>query len=345
MLTVLSVAYPLAPVDPGAIGGAEQILSAIDTEIVARGHRSIVVACEGSQVSGELLAFPLPAEPYDDAARTCAQATVRNLLAANAARADVVHMHGIDFDAYLPPPRPPTLATLHLPPSWYATAALNPPRPDVWLNCVSRSQHSAMAGVAHTPNLLPPIENGVDVARFAGARHATRGYALMLGRICPEKGQHLALAAAHRVGIPLLIGGIAYPYPSHRAYFDEQVTPLLDGKRRCLGALGFDRKRRLLASARCVLIPSLAPETSSLVAMEAMACGTPVIAFTAGALPELVEHGCTGFLVRDVAEMADAIGAVGGIDRESCRETARSRFALARMVDAYIGVYEKLASR
>ena len=102
---------------------------------------------------------------------------------------------------------------------------------------------------------------------------------------------------------------------------------------RHLGPVGFARKRRLLSAARCLLVPSMAPETSSLVAMEALACGTPVIAYRAGALAEIVEHGRTGFLVESTEAMADAIGRAGTIDPETCRRAARARFPLARTVE------------
>ena len=343
VLTVLSVAYPLAPVGPDAVGGAEQVLAAIDRALTAAGHRSIVVACEGSQVMGELAAIPATPPPFDPAAHAQAQSAVRRAMAPWLGRADVVHLHGLDFDGYLPPPGPPALATLHLPPSWYAPAALSPARPRTWLHCVSASQHRALQALPHTPHLLPPIGNGVDVAALSAVRHGRRGYAVILGRICPEKGQHIALAAACRAGVGLLIGGVAFPYPAHQAYFAEQVAPLLDASRRHLGALGFARKRRLLAGARCLLAPSTAPETSSLVAMEAMSAGTPVIAFPSGALAELVEHGRTGYLVHTVAEMADAIGAAGSIGAETCRAVARERFTADRMTVQYMQAYRQLA--
>ena len=341
MLTILSVAYPLAPVGVDSVGGAEQVLATLDRALVAAGHRSLVVACEGSSVAGTLLPIPRTNGRLDDDARAAAQSAVRQRILST--DADVIHLHGIDFDAYLPPPGPPVLATLHLPPAWYGHGALNPGRPGTWLNCVSAAQHGALQDCPNSATLMPPIENGVDVASLSAVRHGRRRYAITLGRICPEKGQHTALQAAHRAGCGLLIGGQVFAYPAHQEYFATEVTPLLDARRRFLGPLGFGRKRRLLAGAHCLLIASTAPETSSLVTMEALACDTPVIAFPSGALPHLIDHGRTGFLVNNAAEMADAIAAAGQIDPETCRRTARERFHQDRMIADYVSVYERLA--
>jgi glycosyltransferase involved in cell wall biosynthesis len=342
-LTILSVAYPLAPVSPDAAGGAEQVLSMLDRAIVAAGHRSVVVAQEGSRVAGTLAPVPAHVGELDEAVKGRAQADTRAAIGSVLARlpVDLVHLHGIDFHAYLPPPGPPVLATLHLPPSWYPAEALRPARPDTWLHCVSDLQHAACT---EGPRLLPAIPNGIDVVALQ-ARHAKRSFAMFLGRICPEKGVHIALDAAKQAGMPLLVAGELFPYEAHRRYFDEEVRPRLDSERRFLGPVGFVRKRRLLTAARCLLVPSLAPETSSLVAREAAACGTPVIAFPNGALSDAVEHGRTGILVRDVAEMADAIRRAADIDPETCRDTARRRFSKDTMIAAYLDLYARLAAR
>ena len=341
MRTVLSVAYPFAPVGPDAIGGAEQVLSMVDHALVAAGHRSIVVACAGSQVAGELIAVPpLPAHDLDETARAASYAAVRAAIATALPKVDLVHLHGIDFPAYLPDSGPPALVTLHLPPDWYPAQALRASRAKLWFNCVSHAQQRACpAGVS----LVGPVLNGVPVEALGAARHACRGYALMLGRICPEKGQHLALDAVHDADIPLLLGGAAFPYAEHRAYLRDEVEPRLDSRRRWIGPVSFTRKRRLLAAARCLLIPSLAAETSSLVAMEAMACGTPVIATPNGALPEIVADGRTGFLAADARAMADAIRAIGTIDRALCRQEAQERFSARRMTDTYLALHAALA--
>lgn len=343
-LTVLSVAYPFAPVSPDAVGGAEQVLSQLDAALVAAGHRSVVVASEASRVRGELVATPATDAPIDDAQRQLAWGAHRRRIAQvlQRERVDVVHLHGVDFHAYLPPPgRVPLLATLHLPPAWYPAEVFAGYRSDLHLHCVSRSQQAACPPGAQ---LLPPIDNGVPVHALQ-SRVRKRPYALALGRICPEKNQHAALDAGRLAGLPVLLAGQVFPYEAHERYFREQVVPRLDDQRRFIGPLDFARKRRLLAGARCVLLPTVAPETSSLVAMEAIACGTPVVAFARGAIPEIVEDGVTGFLVHDARQMAEAIDACAGLDPERCRAIARDRFALERMTRRYLDAYRQLAAR
>jgi glycosyltransferase involved in cell wall biosynthesis len=250
-------------------------------------------------------------------------------------------MHGIDCHAYLPPAGPPVLVTLHLPVDWYPEHVFDLDRPGTFLHCVSASQRARCPPGAR---LLPEVQNGVPVEALT-ARHAKRDFAFALGRICPEKGFHIALDAARRARIPLLIAGEVFRYDAHETYFEREIVPRLDGSRRFVGPVGFARKRRLLTAARCLLTPSLAPETSSLVAMEALACGTPVIAFPSGALPEIVEHGRTGFLVRDEQELAEAIGAAGTLDPETCRMAARERFSIGRTIERYLELYRQLAGR
>jgi glycosyltransferase involved in cell wall biosynthesis len=339
-LTVLNVAYPLAPVSPDAVGGAEQILAALDKALVEAGHRSLVIACEGSRVAGQLLATSAETGVLDDAAKARAQDRHRDAIA-RALRLfpiDVVHLHGIDFPAYVPE-GVPVLVSLHLPLDWYPPGTLCPARDDLWLAPVSAAQAATAPAGAR---LRPPIPNGVDLGLFA-APHARRRFALLLSRVAPEKGVHLALDAAHRAGLPLLIGGQVYAYREHVDCFEREVALRLDAERRFLGPLDLVRKRRFLGAARCLIIPSLAAETSSLVAMEALAAGTPVVAFPNGALPAVVDDGRTGFLVHDVNEMAEAMRRVGQLDREACRRAARERFSSEQMVAGYFDAYRQLA--
>ena len=342
-LTILSVAYPLAPVRPDTAGGAEQVLAQLDRALVEAGHRSLVVACEGSTPAGTLVATPAETSGLDGIQER-AWTRHREAIAAALERwpVDLVHLHGQDFNAYLPLPGVAALVTLHVPASWYAPGALHPTRPNTWLHGVSWTQHRSLP---QGPWLLPPIENGVPVDAFQAARHAKRGFALMLARICPEKGIHLAIEAAKRADVSLLIAGEVFGYEAHRRYFEEEVRPRLDARRRLIGPVDFARKRRLLTAARCLLIASVEPETSSLVAREALACGTPVVALANGALPEAVDDGVTGFLVHDVSAMAEAIPRCAALDPEACRQTARERFSLPRTIARYFDLYARLAGR
>lgn len=343
MLTVLSVGYPFAPVTPDPVGGAEQILSRLDRALVDAGHRSLVVAPQGSRVAGRLLPVPAVEGEIDEAARRRVHGAVREAIAQAlaACAVDVVHMHGLDFELCLPPPGPPVLVTLHLPLDWYAAGALAPARPETFLHPVSASQ---AAGAPPGARLCAPIENGV---RIPAATARPRSFAVALGRICPEKGQDDALDAAALAGIPLLVAGTAFAYPAHRLFLRDRVLPRLDRRRRLIGPVAGHPKDRLLAQARCVVVASKARETSSLVAMEALAAGAPVVAYRAGALPDIVEHGRTGLLVDigDVEGLARAMREADGIDRALCRHTARERFSLDRMTGAYLSRYAQLARR
>lgn len=342
-LTVMSVAYPLAPVRDDAVGGAEQIVHAIDCGLTRRGHRSIVVACAGSAVAGVLVSTDPPSGPLTPETREQAAAGHQRAVRQAIARwqPDVVHLHGHDFDAYLPPAGVPVLVTLHLPMTLLTARIDRVRRAGTWMHGVSGAQQRT---VPPTPLLLPPIDNGVDVDRLP-QQLARRGFALALGRICPEKGFHLALEAAHRARVPLLLAGIVFPYEAHQRYFEREIVPRLDRDRRFMGPVTTKARRRLLNSARCVLIPSVVEETSSLVAMEALACGTPVIAYANGALPDIVENGVTGFLVRTVEEMAAAIARAATLAPRVCQAQARARFSVERMVDQYIERYRWMVSQ
>ena len=342
MLTVLSVAYPLAPVTPDPAGGAEQVLAQLDRALVAAGHRSIVVAPKGSQVAGELAAIPVAGGEIGDIERLDAQAAVRARVADVLGRekVDLVHLHGLDFADYLPAGGLPVVATLHMPPDWYAPGALTPARQNTWLVPVSAHQASRASPEV---SLLPPIANGVDETVYR-PDDTKRDHLIVIGRVAPEKGFHDAVDAAKRARMPLVAAGKLFPYPTYLRYFAEQVRPRLDGLRRFIGPVAGTAKQRLLARARGVLIPSTAPETSSLVAMEALASGTPVIAYRSGALPEIVEEGVTGFLVDGPAEMAAAITRIGDIDSTACRRAACERFSLRRTTSAYLDLYERLAA-
>lgn len=338
--TILSVAYPLTPVGPDATGGSEQILTMLDRELTATGHRSLVIAVEGSQVKGELIPSPRCSGPLNEEIRRWGQRAHQRLLLETLNRypVDLVHMHSLDFHAYLPASRIPTLATLHLPIDWYPKRVLTSRRENFFLNCVSSSQNKSCP---LSPTFMPFVPNGIDVDsfRWEGAR---KNYVLGLGRICPEKGLHLALDAAIEADVNMILAGEVFPYPDHLSYFEREIAPRLDKKRRYVGPAKARMKRRLLAEASALLVPSLVAETCSLVTMEALASGTPVIAFPAGAIPEIVEDGKTGFLVSDEHQMAQAIRQAPLLSRQDCRQAAEQRCDYPKMIRSYLSMYSQI---
>jgi glycosyltransferase involved in cell wall biosynthesis len=339
-MTILSVAYPLLSVSENSAGGSEQILHLVERELVNAGHQSVVVAAEGSSIRGHLLETPRFSGEITDELRRSAQQSHREMIKTALRRysIDLIHFHGLDFHEYIPDDDVPMLATLHLPLSWYPKELFE--RPPLELNLVSRSQANSHPAAAE----WPVICNGIDVSRY----HRTNGrgeFLLVLARICPEKGIDVALRVAHRLDLPLVAAGPVHPFETHQQYFRECVEPLLDESRRYLGAVGIDMKVHLLSRAKCLLIPSLVAETSSLVAMEAISSGTPVIAFRSGALPEVIDHGVTGLLTVSEGEMVDAVERISEISSVTCRSIAAARFDAARMAREYLALYDRLRAK
>lgn len=343
-LTVLSVAYPFAPVGDAAVGGAERVLTMLDEALVARGVRSLVAAVEGSRSAGKLFAFPQARPEMDGEERRWyrkqLQCVVDRVLATE--RVDVVHLHGLDFEEYTLPADMPVLVSLHVHVPWEKVRAWKQRHPLAHFHCVSRALRAEWPFADENAAV---VENGVELPVFREVQR--REYALVMGRICAEKNAHEALEAGTLAGVPVWVAGQVFPYADHERYFEEQVRPRLMEQgsvdHRFLGALTAAERHEMLARARCLLHPTRAQETSSLVAMEALAAGTPVIAYPSGALPEIVEHGVTGFLVENVQEMAGALKLVDRIRPEVCRAVAERRFSSERMVSGVVELYRKLA--
>jgi glycosyltransferase involved in cell wall biosynthesis len=328
---VLLVAYPLLPVSESSAGGAEQILWTLERELAERGWETEVAACAGSQVTGKLLATgeaPLVEDSFVEREREHTERIVEECVRTRYSmvldHSGHLFRHAARVNAYI-------LATLHLPRSLYEADAFTGLTENVFFNCVSESQKKEFMDV---PQVLGVVRNGIAVERFkTGGRKAN--YLLWLGRICPEKAPHLAVAAAAKAGIPIVLAGHVYPFAWHTKYWENQVKPLIDGKQvRFVELPSFAQKTKLLREARALLVTSQINETTSLVALEAMASGTPVIGFAAGALGEVVPEG-TGFLVANVEEMAEACGSLSTIRTQDCRQWVEREYSAAAMADAY----------
>jgi glycosyltransferase involved in cell wall biosynthesis len=194
--------------------------------------------------------------------------------------------------------------------------------------------------------MLGVVHNGIDLERlpWLSTALASKDYLLWLGRICEEKAPHVALDVSEASGLPLAMAGRVYPFSYHQRYFEREVVRRLgrNSQATFIESPTFWVKLDLLQRARALLITSLIEETSSLVGMEAAACGTPVVAFRRGALPEIVANGRTGFLVDSADEMLQALGRLDEIDARACREHVERNFSAARMADDYERIYRRV---
>jgi glycosyltransferase involved in cell wall biosynthesis len=184
------------------------------------------------------------------------------------------------------------------------------------------------------------IHHGIDLAEFT-VGPGDGGYLLFLGRIHPDKGTHTAIEVARLSGIPLVIAGVVHD----ERYHAEQVLPHVDGVQvSYVGEVGPAERDRLLGSAVALLHLIDFDEPFGLSIVEALAAGTPVVAYPRGSLPELVTDGVTGFLVRDVDSAVAAVGRLGTLDRARCRSEAATRFTRDRMVDEYEQLFLRITS-
>lgn len=183
---------------------------------------------------------------------------------------------------------------------------------------------------------IATVHHGIDLERFT-FRPDHGEYLLFFGRIHPDKGAAECIEVARRTGMRLIMAGII----QDKAYFDTQVRPYLDGERIVyVGSAGPEKRDELLGGAYALLHPIAFNEPFGLSVVESMACGTPVVAFSRGSMPEVIAHGRTGFLTADIDEMIRAVGMVKDLDRHMCRKWVAERFAVERMVSDYIRVYE-----
>jgi glycosyltransferase involved in cell wall biosynthesis len=205
-----------------------------------------------------------------------------------------------------------------------------------------RGHYVSISNADRDPSLsyIATVYHGIDIERFT-FRPVGGDHLVFLGRIHPDKGTREAIEIARRADRRLIIAGII----QDEAYFHSEIEPHIDGSAvEYVGSVGPAERDSLLGGAAALLHPILFNEPFGLSVIEAMACGTPVIAFSRGSMPELVHDGENGFLVNDVNEAVAAVGRLPKIRRQDCRRFVEHGFSAARMVDDYIAVYERVLS-
>ncbi|HFD15606.1 MAG TPA: glycosyltransferase family 4 protein [Rhodospirillales bacterium] len=339
----IAVVSPLIEsVPPTLYGGTERVVSYLTEELVALGHDVTLFASGDSTTRARLVPCCERALRLDP---RVSDYTPHHLLLMQqvheqADAFDILHFH-IDYLHYPLFARRAwrTLTTLHGRQDLWDPRPLYRRFPQMPLVSISDAQREPLrdlplcwAGTVH--HGLP-----IDLYRPSTAH---RGYALFLGRIAPEKRPDRAIRIARRAGVPLKIA--AKVDRADRRYFEEVIVPLLKLPGiEFLGEVDDRGKQELLAGAAALLFPIDWPEPFGLVMIEAMACGTPVIAWRCGSVPEIVEPGVTGWIVGSEEEAARALGSADLLDRRRVRARFEARFTARRMALDYLAIYERLA--
>ena len=333
---------PLAEsVPPKLYGGTDRVVSWLTEDLVELGH-SVTLLASGDSVTAARLVPAWPralrlSKPRVDP--IVAQTMLLQHLAERAAEFDVIHWH-TDW-VHLPLTCRidiPFLTTLHGRLDLPGLTALVRGFPDAPFVSISESQRVALpeanwAGTIYhgmPPDLLHPC-------------YEPEGYLAFLGRLSPEKGVESAIRIARQANMPLRISA-KVPRDGSR-YFKEKIEPQLDDQIHFVGELRDPEKEHFLGKAVALLFPIEWPEPFGLVMIEAMACGTPVIAFRRGSVPEVVEHEISGFIVHNEAEAATALSGSGRLDRHQVRQTFERRFTTRRMTENYVRIYRALLDR
>ena len=337
-MRIAQVAPLYESVPPHLYGGTERIVSYLTEALIERGHDVTLFASGDSRtrgrcVAGTAKAIRLDSQIVDSLPYHIAQ--LRRVID-RAATFDIIHNHmdilGLPLVAIS---SAPVVTTLHGRLDLPDLPAVFDAYPDALLVSISDAQRRPLTG-AHW---CGTVYHGIPAGDFAVGR-GDGGYLAFLGRISPEKGVDSAIRVAAQAGLPLKIA--AKIDRADAAYFEETIRPLLRGDVEFLGEIGGEDKVRFIGAARALLFAIDWPEPFGLVMIEALACGTPVIARRRGSVPEVIEHGVTGFVCDDESGMLDAVRRIDTIDRGTCRRVFEARFSDLRMADDYERLYVEI---
>ena len=328
-------------VPPKLYGGTERVVSALTEELVRSGHDVTLYASGDSMTSARLVpvcpkSLRLDPQCVD---RLAHHIVMLDQLFDEKDEFDLLHFH-IDYlhFPFTRRQRVPTITTLHGRLDLPDLQPLYRRYCDVPVVSISDSQREPLPSV----NWQATVHHGLSPDQYTFFDEPGK-YLAFLGRVSPEKGVDQAIKIAQRFGMKLKIA--AKIDSADHEYFQTEIKPLLgDSNVEFIGEIGYAQKSDFLGNAAALLFPINWPEPFGLVMIEAMACGTPVIAYNRGSVPEVIDHSVTGFIVDDVEGAVDALGSISHIQRKVCRQVFESRFSSYRMAQDYVALYERLVS-
>ncbi|GAB2449482.1 glycosyltransferase family 4 protein [Streptosporangium sandarakinum] len=336
-LRVVMIAPPWYDVPPAAYGGIESMVADLVAGLSRRGHEVTLIGAGKPGTSARFLATYAvpPSERIGEAMPEVLHAARAHGMLSGL-ETDIVHDHSLAGPLHAGCRAVPTVITCHLTMDGEFGDYYRSLGTGVVMVGISRAQRRSApelpwAGVVH---------NAVDIASFP-FREDKEDWVLWLGRFNEDKGAHLAIDAARAAGRRIMLAG-KLTEPVERDYFAEHVAPRLGADAEYVGEADAVGKRELLAAAHCLLFPVLWEEPFGMVMIEAMACGTPVVAFGRGAVPEVVADGVTGFVLDRPEELPEAIEAAGKLDPHACRSHVADHFGVEAMAAGYERVYRKV---
>lgn len=332
------------PVPPEKYGGTELIVANVAAGLVEAGHQVFVLATGDSTTAGQLIPiFPraIRKESFaqDGEARHALKlmGVARVLQHLQSLKVDIIHNHlGWRFVPFAQQLAAPTLTTIHHP--------LDIPYQQLVFHAHREHPYVSLTNAQRRPmpelNYMATVHNGIDISQF-NFSNAPGKYLAFLGRMSPEKGPAVAIEVAKAAGLPLKMAAKVDAVDTQ--YFEHEIKPLIDNRQiEFIGEVGPKEKSEFLRNAIALLVPIQWEEPFGLFMVEALACGTPVVALSRGSVPELIVHGQTGFIAHHPTEMVASLKTIATIAREDCRRYAEKHFTIAAMTAQYLTTYEKV---
>lgn len=343
-LNIVLVAPPYFDVPPVGYGGVEAVVAELADTLVARGHRVTLLGAGKPGTEAEFVPVwestqaERLGDPFPEVVNALkVRRTVEKL--ARSRHIDIIHDH-----TFAGPLNAPAYEALGIP---TAVTVHGPVDNDMWEYYGALDEHTRLVAISDRQRELAPSFNWIGRVHNAlrpsewPFRTEKQDYALFLGRYASYKGPHLALHAAHEAGIKLVLAGKCNE-PPEKAFFAQEIEPLLTDNDHVFGEADAMAKRELLAGARCLLFPIQWEEPFGIVMIEAMACGTPVVALRGGAVEEVIEDGVTGFICDHPDELPAAIARASELDPHACRRRVEDYFGVDQLGAGYEAAYYRI---